>query len=675
MSQYSESQLNYNNKNSSWYKTFNLIPEDSTVMDIGCSSGNFGEQLIEQKNCVVDGIEINEGDIKKASQKLRKVYKLDVETDEIDIETKYDVIFMGDVVEHLARPVPALKKIKELLKPDGILVFSIPNITHMSVRLMLLEGRIEYGKTGLLDETHLHFYNQEEIYRVFEEAGLTVDHIDAVEKDIPTEFLEKELRRLGLKMLSEFKDIARSVNGATYQFVGRASVSPKKTSSELPIKSPIDRVEKSLEAIKKNFSKEIRQLRRSLSAEIKARKQLEVDLNQVRNSTTFKVGRLIMRWPIELKQMLQGGNRKSLTKALDNYYKTSDKSDINVAIITRNGDISPTSSTFLRLVSPLTCGKTGEKLSIELLSGKVTEVDQDVDVCIIQRTAIDSIENAELLIDDLAEKDIKLIVDTDDNFVGLERSHPQFNIQNRLADTLDFIKKAADRVWVSTDGLAVDYKNKRAIHRNSVDGRLWKLQQRPILEREKIKFLYMGTATHDEDFKLVLPALKKLNKKYPDSFELYVMGVATRLPDENWLHNVTPEVKDRMYPYFVEWFQRQGPFDVGLAPLVNSEFNRAKSDIKVLDYLCVGILPVVSDIEPYQNEELEDLIIRVGYNDDDWLKALEDIVNNKPKYAQRKQRNQTKIKELIEDHRSVKHVSQAMLKEINKLVGDETKTA
>jgi hypothetical protein len=174
----------------------------------------------------------------------------------------------------------------------------------------------------------------------------------------------------------------------------------------------------------------------------------------------------------------------------------------------------------------------------------------------------------------------------------------------------------------------------------------------------------MGTTTHKEDFNMILSALDKINKEYNNPIELSITGVTNFLPDEVWLKALTPSGHTRLYPNFVKWFLRQGPFDIGLAPLVNSEFNRAKSDIKVLDYLCMGVLPIVSDIEPYKASELDDFVVRVGYGPNDWYQAFKDLLENHDHYAKQKMANQHKLGEFINQERSVRIVSQDMLREI-----------
>ena len=54
------------------------------------------------------------------------------------------------------------------------------------------------------------------------------------------------------------------------------------------------------------------------------------------------------------------------------------------------------------------------------------------------------------------------------------------------------------------------------------------------------------------------------------------------------------------YPGFVNWITQQQGWDVGLAPLADTAFNRCKSAIKTLDYAALGLAVVASDVAAYR---------------------------------------------------------------------------
>ncbi len=258
MSNYSDSSFS-KDENSSWYKVYGFIKPNSTILDIGCSSGNFGEIINAEKKCIVDGVEIYEDDFIEAKKKLRNVFKLDIETDDLSaIKEKYDYVYFGDVIEHLKDPVKSLVRIKKLLNSSGQIIFSIPNMAHLSVRLMLLQGKLEYGETGLLDKTHLHLYTHEEVQRVFNEAGFQITKLDPVLKDFPKELIGKELQKVGLKLTNKFVEFTRSTDASVYQYVGMAKPGSAINSKKLNISSPVDIFQVYLNQTKKHFEAKIK---------------------------------------------------------------------------------------------------------------------------------------------------------------------------------------------------------------------------------------------------------------------------------------------------------------------------------------------------------------------------------------------------------------------------------
>jgi len=217
-----------NSPNNPWNKAFDLIKEGSVVLDVGCSLGTFGEALITYKHCIVDGIEPDKDDAIKAAKRLRKVANnyMEEALEKGLRGEKYDHIVFLDVIEHLYNPVEALALLKDYLKPGGTVIFSIPNMAHASVRIMLLAGDFEYGETGLLDKTHLHFYTNKEIERVFNEAGFSVTNWDYTEAVYTEGTIKKEFLKIGIsKPGKELVDILSRDDARIFQYVGSAQVS------------------------------------------------------------------------------------------------------------------------------------------------------------------------------------------------------------------------------------------------------------------------------------------------------------------------------------------------------------------------------------------------------------------------------------------------------------------
>lgn len=153
-----------------------LVPPRSTVLDIGCAEGYLGKTLTS-RGCRIWGVDKNARAIRTASAWYEEVINIDLDTARVlPWPTKvYDVILAADVLEHLKSPDATLQMLRRYLTPSGVLIVSLPNIAHLSIRLLLLGGRFEYRESGILDETHLRFFTFKTACEFVEAAGFTVE--------------------------------------------------------------------------------------------------------------------------------------------------------------------------------------------------------------------------------------------------------------------------------------------------------------------------------------------------------------------------------------------------------------------------------------------------------------------------------------------------------------------
>lgn len=201
--------------------TYSYIKKGSIVLDVGCSSGYYANILRKDKGCIVDGIEIDEGDRKKAEKILRKVYNFDLDSKEWPVELtsqQYDVVFMGDVIEHVKGASEVLEKLKNILKKDGVIIISTPNIAHITARLELLSGNFEYETTGIFDETHLKYFTLSSLKRLIENSGFTLQEVDYSLADLMPDLIENWLKKIGLKANDKFWKIVNKPDARAYQY-------------------------------------------------------------------------------------------------------------------------------------------------------------------------------------------------------------------------------------------------------------------------------------------------------------------------------------------------------------------------------------------------------------------------------------------------------------------------
>lgn len=82
--------------------------------------------------------------------------------EEMDLDLKkdsFDVVLMGDVLEHLLDPWQTIKKITPYLKVGGIMMASIPNIRNRKAfKKIFINGDFGYDREGLFDKTHYRWF-------------------------------------------------------------------------------------------------------------------------------------------------------------------------------------------------------------------------------------------------------------------------------------------------------------------------------------------------------------------------------------------------------------------------------------------------------------------------------------------------------------------------------------
>ncbi len=134
------------------------IPSGRTVLDVGC---NRGYLKAFTENNIFYGIDDNEDALRDARNSgYAQVYRLDLNRYELFKPHEcFDVIVCADILEHLYYPEKVLDfLVRSCLKNDGIMIISLPNVAHISVRAGILMGRFSYTESGILDKTHLHLY-------------------------------------------------------------------------------------------------------------------------------------------------------------------------------------------------------------------------------------------------------------------------------------------------------------------------------------------------------------------------------------------------------------------------------------------------------------------------------------------------------------------------------------
>lgn len=151
-----------------------LLPKPlGRVLDVGCSEGRHADLLRERGATHIAGIELDARFAAAAAERYDEVVQGSVPEDLEWPHASFDTILCYDILEHLYDPWSTVRRLRELLAPDGQLHVSIPNTRHKNVWLPLVRhGTFNYSAAGLLDVTHVRFFTRRDAERMVRAAGL-----------------------------------------------------------------------------------------------------------------------------------------------------------------------------------------------------------------------------------------------------------------------------------------------------------------------------------------------------------------------------------------------------------------------------------------------------------------------------------------------------------------------
>lgn len=179
------------------------------------------------------------------------------------------------------------------------------------------------------------------------------------------------------------------------------------------------------------------------------------------------------------------------------------------------------------------------------------------------------------------------------------------------------------------------YENfkKVIIDRNSMSDEMvyWSDEARRVVERDDNKTIigyFSGTATHNEDFQMIVPALTRIL----DAYDNVYIKLAGRIDAPEALK----DYEDRLiYMPYVDW--RELPAElrechINLSPLVDTLFNRGKSEIKWAESALVGVPVVASNIGAFKDSVENGVTgILVENTADAWYAGIRSLIEDPEK--------------------------------------------
>jgi SAM-dependent methyltransferase len=128
------------------------IGQGKRVLDLGCRSGALTRHFLEGNSVV--GLDVDTAALQKAAALGIEPVHANVEEPLPFDDASFDAVVAGELFEHLQFPDALVAEIRRVLRPDGLLVGSVPNAYRVQSRLRFLRGRAPED-----DPTHLRMFS------------------------------------------------------------------------------------------------------------------------------------------------------------------------------------------------------------------------------------------------------------------------------------------------------------------------------------------------------------------------------------------------------------------------------------------------------------------------------------------------------------------------------------
>ena len=223
-----------------------------------------------------------------------------------------------------------------------------------------------------------------------------------------------------------------------------------------------------------------------------------------------------------------------------------------------------------------------------------------------------------------------LLMETDDHPFEVDGVHPnakwigcgsevemnaydQINCSHGIITSTEYLKEEMllykrDNVWVVPNG---------------INPKLWKFAPHPKRADDKLVIGWSGASGHDKDLYLVKDVFLELLNKHKHLEIKCLHGAPDFIKHERFINdNIWTDITG--YPAKLHGMG----FDIAVAPLWDSEFNRAKSNLRYLEYSALRIPCVASGVEPYKKTITDGVDGYLASTKKEFLDKIEKLMYN-----------------------------------------------
>jgi SAM-dependent methyltransferase len=175
-----------------------LKNKPKSILDVGCGDGFFLQNVNQRlgKDCDLHGVDYSQYQLGKASELPFSFKQANIETEGLPYGSEtFEMVHAAELIEHLVNPDYFLEECWRVLKPNGYLLVSTPNLQAWYNRALFLlgiqplfyevstkspligAGPLKRIKKGTVPVGHIRIFNVRGLQDIIESEGFAIRRV------------------------------------------------------------------------------------------------------------------------------------------------------------------------------------------------------------------------------------------------------------------------------------------------------------------------------------------------------------------------------------------------------------------------------------------------------------------------------------------------------------------